>query len=304
MTYSIVAQDPPTGELGFAAQSHFFGVGRLVGWGEAGVGVAVTQAFVNVDYGPAAVAALREGAAPEAIVAELTAADPHRAYRQLAVCDVHGRVAAHTGTSCAPHAGGLLGDAVAAQGNMLASPSVVPDMLAAYRSTDAPLADRLLAAMEAAERAGGDVRGAQSAALRVYSGLRGDQPWRQVLVDLRVDDHPDPIGELGRLLPRQRAFDLVGEVMFAPKLTIGPYHDVPPELLAAKVSGLARAGELLGEQNREADFWRALLLARSGDRAGARELFDDLFAARPALRGFLAGIGPLGFLDDVAEYLR
>jgi hypothetical protein len=156
----------------------------------------------------------------------------------------------------------------------------------------------------AAERAGGDVRGSQSAVLRVYSGLRGDQPWRQVLVDLRADDHPDPIGELCRLLPRQRAFDLIGEVMFAPNLTIGPYRDVPPELLAAKLSGLARASELLGEQNREADFWRALLLARSGDRAGARALFDDLFAAHPALRAFLAGIGPLGFLDNAAEYLR
>jgi uncharacterized Ntn-hydrolase superfamily protein len=304
VTYSIVARDPETGELGFGSQSHFFGVGRLVGWGEAGVGVVATQAFVNVDYGPSAVAALRGGRDPESIVAELTGADEHAAYRQLAVCDATGRVASHTGTSCAPHAAGLLGDQVAVQGNMLASAEVVPAMLTAYRGASGPLPDRILAAMRAAEDAGGDVRGSQSAVLKIYTGVRSDTPWQQVGIDLRVDDHPDPIGELARLLPRQRAFDLIGGVIFAPNLTIGPYEGVPPELLAEKVDGLARAAELLGEQNREADFWRALLLARSGDRAGAKALFDELFAARPALRGFLAGIGPLGFLDDAREYVR
>jgi uncharacterized Ntn-hydrolase superfamily protein len=304
VTYSIVARDAESGELGFGSQSHFFGVGRLVGWGEAGVGVVVTQAFVNVDYGPASIRALREGTAPAEIVAALTEADEHAAYRQLAVCDATGRVASHTGTSCAPHAAGLLGDQVAVQGNMLASPEVVPAMLAAYRAATGPLADRILAAMRAAEEAGGDVRGSQSAVLKVVSGVRSDTPWQQVGIDVRVDDHPDPIGELARLLPRQRAFDLIGGVIFAPNLTIGPYEGVPPELLAEKVEGLTRAAELLGEQNREADFWRALLLARSGDRDGAKALFDDLFAARPALRGFLAGIGPLGFLSDAAEYVR
>jgi hypothetical protein len=135
------------------------------------------------------------------------------------------------------------------------------------------------------------------------SGTRSETPWTEVVVDLRVDDHPDPIGELARLLPRQRAFDLIGGVIFAPNLTIGPYDGVPADLLAEKLDGLAAASDLLGPDNREADFWRALLLARSGDRPAARALFDDVFAARPQLRGFLAGIAPLGFLDDVQEFV-
>jgi uncharacterized Ntn-hydrolase superfamily protein len=305
MTYSIVARDEATGELGFGSQSHFFGVGRLVGWGEAGVGVACTQAFVNVDYGPGAIAAMRDGGDPADIVKALTGADEHAAYRQLAVLDASGRVASHTGSSCAPHAAGLVGEGVAVQGNMLGSPDVVPHMLAAYEAgAGQPLADRILTAMTAAERAGGDVRGSQSAVLRTYSGERSDTPWAQVLIDIRVDDHPDPIGELTRLLPRQRAFDLIGGVIFAPNLTIGPYEGVDPAELAAKVEGLSEASELLGEQNREADFWRALLLARSGDRPAAKALFDALFEARPALRGFLARIAPLGFLDEVADYTQ
>ncbi|HEY9413405.1 MAG TPA: DUF1028 domain-containing protein [Pseudonocardia sp.] len=305
MTYSIVARDAATGELGFGSQSHFYGVGRLVGWGEAGVGVTCTQAFVNVGYGPGAIAAMREGGDPADIVKALTGADEHSAYRQLAVLDASGRVASHTGSSCAPSAAGLVGDGVAVQGNMLGSPDVVPDMLAAYEAAAGqPLAYRILAAMTAAERAGGDVRGSQSAVLRTFTGERSDTPWAQVQIDIRVDDHEDPIGELTRLLPRQRAFDLIGGVIFAPNLTIGAYEGVDPGELQEKVEGLAKASELLGEQNREADFWRALLLARSGDKATAKPLFVALFEARPALRGFLAGIGPLGFLDNVTEYTQ
>lgn len=303
MTYSIVARDPATGELGVGSQSHFFGVGRLVGWGEAGVGVAATQAFVNVDHGPGAIAALRDGASARDAVDTVTAADELRAYRQLGVVDATGAAVSFTGPSCAPSAGGLVGDGVAVQGNMLAGPDVYRDMLAAYQGADGPLADRILTAMRAAEDAGGDVRGSQSAVLTVYGPDRTDRPWQHVRVDLRVDDHPDPVGELARLLPRMRAFDLIGEVIFAADLTIGPYRDVPPELLRAKLAGLADASALLGPDNREADFWRALLLARSGDHDGARALFAELFAYRPALRGFLAGIGPLGFLDDVQAYL-
>ena len=303
MTYSIVARDPDSGELGVGSQSHVFGVGRRVGWAEAGVGAAATQAFVNVDYGPAAVAAMREGQPPDVIVDALTGADPLSRYRQLGVVDATGRAATFTGGSCAPHAAGLTGDGVAVQGNMLAAASVVPDMLAAYEAAKGPLADRMLAAMRAAEDAGGDVRGSQSAVLTVVSGVRGPTPWQQVRVDLRVDDHPDPVGELARLLPRQRAFDVIGGVIFEEGLMIGPYAGVTPEELAAKLAGLADASELLGPDNREADFWRAVLLARSGSADEARTLFADLFAYRPALREFLAGIGPLGFLPGTKEYL-
>lgn len=303
MTYSIVARDPETGELGIGSQSHFFGVGRLVGWGEAGVGVVATQAFVNVDYGPHGVAAMRAGASAQEVVAAVTGADPLSAYRQLGVVDATGAAVSFTGERCAPVAGGLVGDGVAVQGNMLARPQVYHDMLAAYRGAQGTLADRILAAMKAAEEAGGDVRGSQSAVLTTYGGQRSEVPWQQVLVDIRVDDHPDPVSELARLLPRQRAFDVIGEVIFAPDLMIGPYQNVSAEMLHDKLTGLADAAELLGADNREAQFWRAVLMARSGDRDGARSLFSELFAYRPALREFLVGIGPLGFLDDVADYL-
>ncbi|WP_019874249.1 DUF1028 domain-containing protein [Sporichthya polymorpha] len=304
MTYSIVAHDAETGQLAVAGQSHFFGVGRLVGWGEAGVGVAATQAFVNVDHGPHGIERMRAGEEPKAALDALLAADELAAYRQVGFVDASGRAAAHTGSSCAPHAGHLVGEGVTVQGNMLASPAVYTDMLDAYLATDGDLAERVMAAMQAAEAAGGDVRGSQSAVLRVYSGNRTDKPWNEVLLDIRVDDHPDPIGELARLLPRHRAFDLVGGVIFAPGLTIGPYEGVSDELLTEKLSGLAAAAELLGADNREPDFWRAVLLARSGRTEEARALFADLFSYRPGLREFLAGIGPLGFLSNVEEYVR
>jgi uncharacterized Ntn-hydrolase superfamily protein len=286
-----------------AGQSHFFGVGRLVNWGEAGVGVAATQAFVNVDHGPHTVERMRAGEEPKAILDALLGADELSAYRQVGAVDTAGNAATFTGATCAPHVSSALGDGVAAQGNMLASPKVCPDMLEAFLSTSGELADRVLAAMVAAEAAGGDVRGSQSAVLKVYSGTRSATPWNQVLIDIRVDDHPDPIGELARLLPRHRAFDLVGGVIFAQGLTIGPYEGVSDELLAEKLTGLQAAAELLGADNREPDFWRAVLLARSGQTEAAKELFADLFAYRPGLRDFLAGIAPLGFLSDVETYV-
>jgi uncharacterized Ntn-hydrolase superfamily protein len=303
MTYSIVARDPETGQLAVGAQSHFFGVGRLVDWGEAGVGAAATQAFVNVDHGPHAIERLRAGEDPQTALDALLGADDNRAYRQVGVVDAQGRAAAWTGESCAPAAGHLVGDGVTVQGNMLASPKVPAAMLEAYVSTQGDLADRVLAALAAAEDTGGDVRGSQSAVLRVWSASASSTPWNEVLINIRVDDHPDPIGELTRMLPRHRAFDLVGSVIFAPNLTIGPYEGVAADLLAEKLAGLESAAELLGSSNREPDFWRAVLLARSGDTEAARALFDDLFAYRPGLREFLAGIGPLGFLPDVDEYV-
>ncbi|MCE0763293.1 DUF1028 domain-containing protein [Pseudonocardia kujensis] len=303
MTYSIVARDPDTGQLGIGAQSHFFGVGRLVGWAEPGVGAVATQAFVNVGYGPDTLELLRTGATAQTAVDTVTAADELSGYRQLGVVDATGSAASFTGAACAPAAGGMTGHGVAVQGNMLGSQRVWPAMLEAYQQAEGDLADRILAALVSGEEAGGDVRGSQSAVLTVVSGNRSDTPWAETVIDIRVDDHPDPVGELARLLPRQRAFNLIGEVIFAPNLTIGEFIRVDPELLHDRLTGLAQAGKLLGADNREADFWRALLLARSGDTAAARALFDDLFAARPQLRGFLAGIAPLGFLDDVQEYV-
>ncbi|MGW4593670.1 DUF1028 domain-containing protein, partial [Amycolatopsis thermoflava] len=221
-------------------------------------------------------------------------------YRQLGVVDATGAVAAHTGRSCAPHAAAALGDGVTVQGNMLGDPSVCRAALAAFESADGDLADRILAGLRAGEAAGGDVRGAQSAALLVVSGRRGPAPWAEKIVDLRVDDHPDPLAELSRLLPRSRAFGAVGDVMFARGLTLGPFEGVEPQRLEAHLRALASAAEVIGPDNREADFWRALLLARAGRQHEAADLFADVVAFRPALLRFAEGLAPLGFLDDDA----
>lgn len=303
MTYSIVARDAASGALGFASQTHFFGVGRLVGWGEPGLGAVATQAFVNVGYGPGALAGLRAGGSPETVVDRLTAADPFSAYRQLGIVDAQGRSASYTGDRCAPAAAGITKDGVAVQGNMLGSDEVPSAMLQAYEAAPGDLADRLLAAMTAAEDAGGDIRGSQSAVLKVYSGEASAEPWNDVIVDIRVDDHPDPVAEVARLLPRHRAFDVISSVIFAPGLMIGPFEGVSGAQVAERLGALAEASRTLGPDNREAAFWHALLQARRGEAAEARTAFADLFRERPQLRRFLEGIAPLGFLDDPAEYL-
>ncbi|GAB3569229.1 DUF1028 domain-containing protein [Amycolatopsis endophytica] len=300
MTYSIVARDPATGQLGVGAQTHFFGVGTLLPWAEAGVGAVATQAFVNVGYGPRGLELLRAGVPAATTVDLLLAEDPDAAYRQVGVVDARGSLGVHTGGSCAPYAASARGHQVSVQGNMLAAPEVCQAALAAFESAGGDLADRILAGLLGADAAGGDVRGSQSAALRVVSGRRGPAPWQEVVVDLRVDDHPEPLAELSRLLPRSRAFDTVGGVMFARGLTLGPFDGVGPDELDERLRALASAAEVIGPDNREADFWRAVLLARAGRHREAAELFADVVAFRPALLRFAEGLAPLGFLDGEA----
>ncbi len=200
MTFSIVALDPATGDLGVAVASKFLAVGAVVPWAGASVGAIATQAWANVAYGPDGLAALARGDDAPAVVAALTGADAAASERQLGIVDANGRAASHTGAGCLAWAGGRTSDGVAVQGNILVGPAVVDDALAAFEAADGPLPDRLLRALAAGDLAGGDARGRQSAALLVvragggYSG--GDDRW----IDLRVDDHPAPIPELQRLL--------------------------------------------------------------------------------------------------------
>ena len=200
MTFSIVARDPATGDLGVAVASKFLAVGAVVPWARAGVGAIATQALANVRYGPDGLAALAAGGDAERVLAELTAADDGRADRQAGIVDGHGGAATYTGPGCLTWAGGRTGDAVAVQGNILTGPEVVDAILAAYEAADGPFPDRLLEALLAGDRAGGDARGRESAALLVvrenagYGGV--DDRW----LDLRVDDHPDPVPELQRIM--------------------------------------------------------------------------------------------------------
>ena len=199
-TYSIVAQDPQTGELGVAVQSKFLSVGAVVPWAAAGAGAIATQAFANTRYGPEGLALLAEGNDAETTLARLTAADDGRDDRQAGIVDAHGNAATFTGARCIPWAGGVRGVGFCAQGNCLVGPQVVDAMAQTFRAESGTLSHRLVAALAAGQAQGGDARGQQSAALIVVKPGGGYAGFNDRYVDLRVDDHPAPIDELARLL--------------------------------------------------------------------------------------------------------
>ena len=211
MTYSIVARDPDTGEMGVAIQSAIFNVGGQCPWAEAGVGAVVTQSLLRASHGPSALALMRNGHSAKEALAALMAGDDWRFARQVGAVDANGAVNAFTGESCIRHAGQKVGDDYAAQANMMADEGVPEAMGEAFEATSGPLVLRLLAALQGAERAGGDLRGKQSAALKIVSGELPKNRWEGVLYDVRVDDHPEPVEELARLCNRLRAVHKIGE---------------------------------------------------------------------------------------------
>lgn len=296
MTYSIIARDPATGAFGLACETHFFGVGRLVGWLEPGVGAVATQAFVNVGLGPQGLELLRDGVPADVAVRTLIGGDDQPGFRQVAAIGANGVVGNFTGDKCVRSASALSGDQVSVQGNMLANDGVVPAILAAYEaSVSEPFARRLLLALRAGEDAGGDARGSQSAVLKIVSGRRGPL-WEETLLDLRVDDHPDPVTEITRLAEVSGAFERIGAVMFAPRIMIGEYDGVTDAELDAAVSELDAAAGVLGD-NLEAAFWNGVLLARAGREAEARKRLTAVFAAQPHWRPYLEAVAAAGFLD-------
>src|SRR3569832_1535450 len=193
MTWAIIAKDEATGQIGIAVATRFFAVGARVPFIAAGFGGIATQALVNPYYGIDGVALLRDGKSPQEIVATLIAADPGRESRQLHILDMQGRIAVHTGRDCIDWCGHLAGDGVSIDGNMMAGPQVLDETATAYRASALPFAQRLIEALQAGEAAGGDKRGRQSAALLIH----GSEEWSAL--DLRVDDHADPLAELERL---------------------------------------------------------------------------------------------------------
>jgi uncharacterized Ntn-hydrolase superfamily protein len=295
MTYSIVARDPQTGDLGVAVQSHYFGTGRVVTWAEAGVGAVATQSIVEVSYGPHGLDLMREGVAADAALARLVAADPMEMVRQVAMVDATGVVGTHTGAGCVAQAGHLSGHQVSAQANMMERDTVWAAMIAAYEgASGSDLAGRLLVALEAAEAEGGDVRGKQSAALLVVSGPRSDAPWDQRTVDLRVDDAEVPLAELRRLVDVNRAVARMttvfgGGLLFAPELAADG-----PELAGA-LDHLAAAQAGLGA-NREPSFWSAALLAKAGRIDEARQQLAFASETNSRWPDFLHSIAAAGVL--------
>jgi uncharacterized Ntn-hydrolase superfamily protein len=211
MTYSIVARDKKTSEFGVAVQSHYFQVSPAVPWAQAGVGAVATQSHVNLSYGPLGLELLQAGYTAEQGLAALTAGDPRAEVRQCAIVDAAGNVAAHTGAKCIPAAGHTLGDGFSCQANLMEKDTVWDAMAEAFTTTDAPLAERMMAALEAAEAEGGDIRGKQSAAMLVVAATGTGRPWDDRIIDLRVEDAAEPLPELRRLLRIKRAYMTAGD---------------------------------------------------------------------------------------------
>jgi uncharacterized Ntn-hydrolase superfamily protein len=211
LTYSIVARDKKTGEFGVAVQSHYFQVSPAVPWALAGVGAVATQSRVNLSYGPLGLELLQAGYTAEQALRALTAGDPRAEVRQCAIVDAEGNVAAHTGSKCIPAAGHTLGDGFSCQANLMEKDTVWDAMAEAYTTTDAPLPERMMAALEAAEAEGGDIRGKQSAAMLVVAGTGTGRPWNDRIIDLRVEDAAEPLPELRRLLRIKRAYMTAGD---------------------------------------------------------------------------------------------
>lgn len=266
-TYSIVARDAETGEMAVGVQSHWFSVGSIVSWGKPGVGVVATQSFVNPAYGPKGLALMEEGISPSEALKILLAEDEGREYRQVAFLNAEGQSAAHTGDKCVEAAGHLTGENFSVQANMMLKNTVVPAMAKAFKeNANLPLAERVLKAMQAAEAEGGDIRGKQSAALIVVGAEKVNNPWEEKKIDLRVDDHAEPLVELERLLKVARAYEFMNRGDLAMEA-----EDVDKAL---EEYGSAMK---LFPDNLEMQYWTAVALANSGRMEEAKPIFKSIF---------------------------
>lgn len=292
-TFSIVARDPGTGQFGVAVQSHWFSVGPIVPWAEAGVGAVATQSLVNVTYGPKGLALLRQGLSAEQALAALTANDEGRDVRQVAIIDAKGRVATHTGSKCIAAAGHHVGDNYSVQANLMLNDTIVPAMRAAYEAAKGDLADRMMAALEAAQAAGGDIRGKQSAAMLIVSGERQPEAWQGRVLELRIEDHPQPLVELKRLIQLHRAYEHTNRGdEFVEK---GQFDDARREYaLSAQM-----APEIV-----ELTFWQAVTLFKVGRQDEALPLFKKVFEKEPAWVEVVPRVVPLDMLPNDPEQLK
>jgi uncharacterized Ntn-hydrolase superfamily protein len=296
MTYSIVARDPETGRLGVAVQSHYLGVGPVVPWLEPGVGAIATQAQVDVSYGPIGLELLRNGRKAAQVVAALIASDLTPQIRQVGVVDAEGGAAAFTGTDTIPAAGHLVGDGFTVQGNLLERDTCWPAMATAYEAAlgeGLPFSERLLRALEAADGEGGDVRGRQSAAIRIVEATLQPAPWKGRLLDARVDDHPDPVPELRRLVNLYESyalFDEDGDAARAGRSEADRYAEAR-----------RRTPEAM-----ELVFWMGIEHAKRGELDAARRELQIAFAAdshwRTTLQ-HLADAGREGMTPELATQL-
>jgi uncharacterized Ntn-hydrolase superfamily protein len=277
MTYSIVARDRETGELGVAVQSRAFNTGAIVPWAAPGVGVVATQSYTEPSYGPLGLDLLRAGKTPEEALAELVAADDEPEYRQVAILDGKGRVAVHVGEACIPAAGFAAGEGFSAQANMVDSERVWESMAESFERSEGPLANRLIDALDAAEAAGGDWRGRQAGGIIVVAAE--GEPWAREL-DVRVDDHDDPLGELRRLVRLRQAYGAMRGPPGPDAEDLAVLHELDRTL--ARIFGLTATGQV----------------------AEARELFQPLLDAEPRWADFVRTLADRGLLPHAAELLQ
>jgi uncharacterized Ntn-hydrolase superfamily protein len=269
-TYSIVARDPETGQLGVAVQSHWFSVGSVVPWVEAGVGAVATQSLTDVTYGPLGLELMRTGKTPEQTLAGLIEADEHPEWRQVGMIDAAGNRAAHTGNRCIREAGHVIGEDFVVMANLMEKSTVWEAMAEAYRSSTGDLAERMLAALDAAQREGGDIRGRQSAAMIVVRGQSTGVDYRDRLIDLRVEDSPNPLAELRRLVTLNRAYYMMNE---------GDERMVERDSQAA-LEAYGRAMALAPDVT-EIRYWVALTMFSEGMEDEALKLFREVFEREP-----------------------
>lgn len=285
-TYSIVAVDSATGEIGAAVQSHWFSVGSIVTWAEAGVGAVATQSFVNVSFGPRGLELLKDGKTPQQALDLLLSEDEAREFRQVALIDAEGNTAAFTGSKCIPEAGHTHKKYFSVQANLMLKNTVWHAMETAFLNTEAPLAERLVAALEAAQAEGGDIRGQQSAALLVVRGESTGKVWEDRLIDLRVEDHPEPVQELKRLLRVFRAY----EHMNAGDVAIEKGDE---ERALREYS----AAQKMFPANLEMKYWHAVSLVNIGRLEEALPLFKEVFQNDSNWKTLTPRLVPVGLLN-------
>lgn len=267
-TYSIVARDSITGEMGVAVESHWFSVGTTVSWAEAGVGAIATQSFTNKSFGIRGLALLKGGLTAQQVLDSLLSTDEAREVRQVAIIDTKGNVATHTGKNCIDYANHIQGSNYSVQSNMMLTPNVSKAMSAAFdNSTGKPLGERLLLALEAAQKAGGDIRGQQSAALLVVPGKSEGKPWDERAVDLRVDDSPKPLTELRRLYNVHLAYQHMNNGDLA----------VENNDMATAMSEHNAAMKMF-PQNQEMQYWTAITLANNKQVDKAAPILKKIYA--------------------------
>jgi len=286
-TYSIVARDPRTGEMGVAVQSHYFSVGPIVPWAESGVGAVATQSLVLVDYGPNGLALMRQGMTAQQALDSLLRADAHNQGRQVAMVDAKGNVAAWTGPKCIPDAGHLSGEQFSVQANLMSNPTIWPAMKAAFERAEGDLAERMMQALEAAEKAGGDIRGKQSAAILIVRAEPTGKPWVDRIFDLRVEDSEEPLKELRRLIRLRRAYTLEdqGDTYIA--------ENKPAEALKAYEEAAKLAPEII-----ELQFWAAVSMYTNDRKPEALKLFRQVFAKERHWADLVPRLSKVGLFPD------